>query len=147
MTTQQLDRQIQELRAIEAEQAAELAAAQQDLQNWQRALQVDLSNNATAGTIANSQMNIQRAAQRVKDAEAALKVTQRELREAVARRQDIENAALEAIRNGVSPDKAYADAEAQQRSREALMTTLKWVAIALLLIGLVYLGVKKFRKK
>ena len=147
MTTAQLDRAIADLRALEADQAAELAAAQQDLLNWQRALQIDLANNATAATIANSQMNIQRAQQRLKDAEAVLKVTRRDLAELVARRQDIENAALEAIRNGVSPEKAYADAEEQQRQRAALMNTLKWIGIIIVLVAIIVLAVRKFRKK
>lgn len=147
MTTQQLDRRILDLRNLEREQAEEVLAARADLSNWQRALQVDVANNASPATIANSQSNIERARARLKAAEDALKATTQELKDLVARRQDIENAALEAIRNGVSPDKAYADAEAAQRNAQALRNIIKWVAIALGVTAVVYGIVVFFRWK
>jgi hypothetical protein len=136
MTTQELDSAIVNLRQRQATQRLELEAANADLTGWQRALATDQANNATAGTLANTNNNIERARKRVRDATDALSITEEELRNKLELREAIEDAATSAIRNGVSPEEAYrlaeADVIAQQRRTKLFNILTIVLALAIL---------------
>jgi hypothetical protein len=136
MTTQELDSAIVNLRQRQATQRLELEAANADLAGWQRALATDQANNATAGTLANTNNNIERARNRVRAATDALSITEEELSNKLELREAIESAATSAIRNGVSPDEAYrlaeADVIAQQRRTKLFNILTIVLALAIL---------------
>ncbi len=146
MTTAQIDAAIRQLQEEVDAASAELTAARASLNAWLNAQQQDAANNASYDTRQNTARRVAEEQKRVNDAETLLKRKQKELEERKQYRQAIEDAALAAIRSGMTPEAAYAAAEAKVIAERRRTTIFNYITIAIVLL-LIAGGIWWFVKK
>jgi predicted nuclease with TOPRIM domain len=148
MDITQLDAQITELRKQVEDAQRDITNAQASVDGWVNAQAQDAANQASFETVQNTNAQLASARQRLAEAQRRLEYAKADLANKLELREAIEAAATDAIKRGVSPDQAYALAQAevlaQQRKTKLLNAALLVGGIILIIVVLVWAW-KKYR--
>lgn len=145
-----IDKEIQELQRIVSDAQQALASAQQSLAAWKAAAAKDEQVNASYATRANTAKRIDEETANVKAAQEALDNAKAELSRKLALRDKIDQAAVDAMRQGLTPEAAYQLATAkviEQERRSKIANTALLVGLGVLALVLIVWAFKKYAAK